>query len=249
MRTIIKITSTSLACAFFWGCAVPAMFEPSVSVRDYPEVGVENTVSIGSSLILKGKVMASQGFDLLEFMAVKGKGLNAGRRFELSPAEFVAVKEDDKYTYFESSDVDTVKSFALGMRTDVNVWDQRIPTANGSGIRIHRTTGEKEAFLLLGTSIVRVKLPETLKIEKKMVTHVDSPGFQRELLYNGKSGSTIKVLYREFKNDMARPAFTQELTYDLSESDLIGFQEVRIRVADASNIQITYTVERGFDSL
>lgn len=41
---------------------------------------------------------------------------------------------------------------------------------------------------------------------------VDMPlkgSFKQELIYNGKSKDTIKINHREFKDDMARPAFYQ----------------------------------------
>ena len=254
MNPIYRLLSILTLPIIMGGCASTTPFTPNVSFKDYPEIGKETSGSIGSSLILKSRVMAFQGFDLLESTTVKGQGLNMGGSFEFSPSEFVAVKEDEKYIYYESADIDAVKSFSLGMRTDaVNVLGDgskdRVQSLNKPGIRISRETGTMEAYVLTGRSIYRVKLPDNLRIEKKMVTHLDSPGFQRELLYNGKAGTTIKVLYREFKNDMARPAFTQELTYDLAESDLIGFQEVRIRVSKATNTSITYTVEIGFDRI
>lgn len=75
-----------------------------------------------------------------------------------------------------------------------------------------------------------------------------SPGyFQRELIYNGGSGSVIIIKYREFINDLARPAFTQDLTYDLSKSDIIGFRGARIRVLEADNISVKYKILSYFD--
>lgn len=61
-----------------------------------------------------------------------------------------------------------------------------------------------------------------------------------ELIYNGKSGDTIKVSYREFLGDMARPAFTQDLNYDLSESKVIAFKSVIIEILEATSSTIKY---------
>lgn len=67
--------------------------------------------------------------------------------------------------------------------------------------------------------------------------------FKQELIYNGKIGNTIKISYREFKNDFARPAFTQEIVYDLSESNVIGFKGMRIEVVEANNSLIKFIVK------
>ena len=67
--------------------------------------------------------------------------------------------------------------------------------------------------------------------------------FRQELVYNGKSRDTIKITYREFKDDMARPAFYQDLNYDLSESKIIGFRDIRIEVIEATNTDIKFMVK------
>jgi hypothetical protein len=49
-------------------------------------------------------------------------------------------------------------------------------------------------------------------------------------------------VYREFKDNLARPAFTQELKYDLGQSRVIGYKGARFEVLDAGNTAITYKV-------
>lgn len=64
-----------------------------------------------------------------------------------------------------------------------------------------------------------------------------------ELIYSGVSKQTIALLYREYtKDDLARPAFYQNLSYDLSESDIVAFRTFRIRVIKATNQEIRYVV-------
>lgn len=71
--------------------------------------------------------------------------------------------------------------------------------------------------------------------------------FKRELVYSGVSQNTISILYREFKNDMARPAFSQELKYDLSQGTEIGYKGARFEVLKANNTGITYMVLKPLD--
>lgn len=85
---------------------------------------------------------------------------------------------------------------------------------------------------------------------------------REELIYTGKSGSTIHVEYREFRitrgpridyeygqtarltpsDFLAAPSFYQQLTYDLSDSPTIAFRDVRIDVLKADNEKIEYKV-------
>jgi hypothetical protein len=83
------------------------------------------------------------------------------------------------------------------------------------------------------------------------VTHItesinDSQSVRKEILYDGRSGSTIKLSYREFVHDLARPAFTQELTYDISSDRVVGFRGARFGILSAGNSGIRYKVLRGF---
>lgn len=71
---------------------------------------------------------------------------------------------------------------------------------------------------------------------------------QQTLLYNGKIGNRITLSYREFSQDMARPAFTNEVTYDLSESKILGYKGARLEVLSATNTELTYRVLAGFDA-
>ncbi len=66
--------------------------------------------------------------------------------------------------------------------------------------------------------------------------------FKAELIYSGITKNTIHITYREFINDLARPAFYQELRYDLSESNLITFRSLRINVLEADNAGIKFQV-------
>lgn len=79
-------------------------------------------------------------------------------------------------------------------------------------------------------------------------THEDwrSDSFRRQLVYNGRSGLTIKLLYREFSEERIRPAFTQEVTYDLEQGETVGFKGARFQVFGASNTTIKYSVLNHF---
>ena len=71
--------------------------------------------------------------------------------------------------------------------------------------------------------------------------------FKRELVYTGISKGVISLTYREYLRDMARPAFNQDLKFDLNEGKTIGFKGARFNVIEASNIEIKYEVLKPFD--
>jgi hypothetical protein len=73
-------------------------------------------------------------------------------------------------------------------------------------------------------------------------------GFKYELIYQGLDDGTLRIAYREFRDNLARPAFSQDLTYTLSpegETE-VRFRDVIMAVHSANNSQVDYTLIRGF---
>lgn len=71
--------------------------------------------------------------------------------------------------------------------------------------------------------------------------------FQQTLLYNGRIGNRIAFGYREFSNNSARPAFNNDVTYDLDESNIIGYKGARLEIIKATNTEITYKLISSFE--
>jgi len=63
-----------------------------------------------------------------------------------------------------------------------------------------------------------------------------------EIVYTGITKDAINFLYREFtSDDMARPAFYQNLTYPI-QSKSIRFKKTKINIVNINEEKITYTV-------
>lgn len=63
-----------------------------------------------------------------------------------------------------------------------------------------------------------------------------------ELVYGGTDGKSITITYREYtSNDLARPAFFQNLVYEAGKNQ-IRFKDTVIQVEDATNERIIFTV-------
>ena len=86
-----------------------------------------------------------------------------------------------------------------------------------------------------------------LQFEKRNWTVAGSNSFQQTLLYNGKVGNKINIAYREFSSDLARPAFNNDVEYDLSESNQIGYKGALLEVIEANNQMIKYKVIKNFN--
>ena len=83
------------------------------------------------------------------------------------------------------------------------------------------------------------------------MTTVSSAGdnsFQQTLIYSGRVGDKVNIGYREFSSNVARPAFNNDVEYDLSESDTIGYRGAELQILEATNRSITYRVIRNFNA-
>ncbi|HEY8948691.1 MAG TPA: hypothetical protein VIM56_07380 [Rhizomicrobium sp.] len=80
----------------------------------------------------------------------------------------------------------------------------------------------------------------------RSVTRVEPGNFQQQLIYEGSVGNELRLSYREFHGDFARPAFTQDLTFDLAAGKTVGVKGARLEVLDVSNVGIRYRVLQPF---
>jgi hypothetical protein len=84
--------------------------------------------------------------------------------------------------------------------------------------------------------------------EGTAVMGVPDSGMRHQLIYSGIDGSTVLVAYREFslrtEGAFARPAFNQDLRYDLKKSRYVAFQDVRLTILDADNTHVNFRVDQ-----
>jgi len=83
------------------------------------------------------------------------------------------------------------------------------------------------------------------RVKKPLLT---PDSFQQTLIYSGKVGNKINISYREFSGSIARPAFNNNVEYDLSESTTIGYKGAKIEIIEATNQYIKYKVIRNFNN-
>lgn len=81
--------------------------------------------------------------------------------------------------------------------------------------------------------------------ETEAVTE-EEPEFTVQFLYQGLSKGAVKIAYREFIKGMARPAFDQDVSYELEPdgTGTIGFKGMRIKVLKANGHSISYILEQ-----
>lgn len=87
------------------------------------------------------------------------------------------------------------------------------------------------------------KLPRPLAVNKREEAIPRAGSYRNELVFLGSAGKVIRLLYREYMDDLVRPAYSQEVSYDVSKLPMeIAFRTAKFQVLELDGSSITYKV-------
>jgi hypothetical protein len=109
--------------------------------------------------------------------------------------------------------------------------------------------GKMDALAFPGHKVDKsLPAPVTYEVQEQVTSAEveDSRSYSVDVLYQGLSKGEAKISYREFKGGVARPAFTQDVSYELDAdgTGLIAFRGLRIQIIKATREGITYIVQK-----
>lgn len=232
MRALVM----GVGVALLSGCASNGPVTTYVTERNafsIPEVGTVAVATIGSELLSQG---VSSEHDVLTLRNT----INLLGGFALNPGSYPKTGESDEAIFYSATYTEGItwadgspKGYAKGgvMASPINY--------------VRYTPATNEICLQASLDMPRCADAGPVTFEKRSAVSADS--FQQTLLYNGKIGNTLTIAYREFSGGMARDAFSNEVRYDLSASDIIAYKGAQLRVIRADNTSIEYEVISNFN--
>lgn len=91
------------------------------------------------------------------------------------------------------------------------------------------------------TMFRKLKPPVPYSMVPMSLASADS--FKRVILYQGATADSLRFSYREFKDDMARPAFTEELTIPREPFPaMLAVKNLRIEAIKVGGLGLTYRI-------
>ena len=139
--------------------------------------------------------------------------------------------QDNSYLYYTT---DKLSVFDAMLGTQMSFGGLAVSHADPNIIKFH----------LNGSPTLTPKpVPLLTKME---VVDVEHPSFRQELIYNGRSADTLKVLYREDSSDILRAPFSQVVQHELKDGTTIEFKGARIAVIEATNTRLRYSILSSF---
>lgn len=220
---------------FLAGCASTPVtnYSPTTRQISEPPIGSINVANLGDELLTQGTATERQA---LYVPTTQKLGLGASVTQGLFPKS----GEKDGFEYFATmagADAGTVKY--LG----------GISGAPMSALGVLALRKSDNAICFINGFNVAVGCTAGLNFEKRnLAVTTNDNSFQQTLLYNGKVGNKINIAYREFSSNLARPAFNNDVEYDLSQSNQIGYKGALLEVIDANNQTIKYKVIKNFNT-
>lgn len=220
--TSVAIAITVLLSA----CATPKYnYAPvAISVSE-PPLNSVNVSQVGDVMLRQGKYKEQDA------IYVKTE-TSAGWAYTVYPGYYLKHGEDGVAEYYQPGGGD--EAGRVGRAALADPWES--------------VMAKKDKPVLCVVTVFNVAScgsESNFEHKKKPILSQDS--FQQTLIYSGKFGSKINIGYREFSGSIARPAFNNNVEYDLSESPVIGYKGAQIEVLEATNQHIKYKVLRNFN--
>lgn len=184
-----------------------------------------------------------------DYLVINGM-LDQGVQDKLSPIMNI---------YLQNGDPSELSAAVAELNTNLNLYDpDQIVYINSSGDPISQyeyaiRIGKDSTIEVMGSPYGGTKMQGSEHFSKTLkYTEIDScfianeDSFQQTLIYNGKDQNTLKFSYREYSNSQIRDAFTTNVTYDLNESNVIGYKNFKAEIIEADNMRIRYKIISGF---
>jgi hypothetical protein len=201
------------------------------SVLFFPETGNLATADIGQSILSKAYLTKSSGIKIPEEISEIA-----------NPPGLTTIKSGS----LPLSGSNELGKFYIDTNATYTMLGATVPVGNRAGIFIPNNTSQPSVIYHYTSSYNFGKNPIT-GIQSTIIETWGEDSFKRELIYLGVQQNTITIQYREFKNDIARPAFSQEIKYDLSQGKEIGYKGARFEITKATNTELTYKVLKPLD--
>jgi hypothetical protein len=242
LKRISLFAASTLGILLMHGCVVTSenlkrTYTPtyySASITDLPAVGEIKTVEVGESLVSKDKQITIPAIDIEQ--VIENPIENIGKKGTLTalPGRYVEKGKDAFGKYYEAK---------AG-----KILENGKPITNQLGIYVTDSDPLKTEFYVLTRDGIPLSYPKnSIPFTKSLQQTRDELSFRKELVYTGIAQNVVSLLYREFKDDTARPAFSQDLKYDLSESKIVGYRGARFEIIRATNQGLTYKTLKQLD--
>ncbi|MDZ4104389.1 MAG: hypothetical protein U1E12_22225 [Hydrogenophaga sp.] len=216
-----------LAALVLVGCAAPKHnYMPVTTDISEPPLGVVVERQVGDEMVHQGRYREHDALHVLS-------QLKPVWAYTVMPGYFLKTGSDEQGDFYR-----------IGGAGDDSGYVQKAALADPFTALMVKTDNSLCVITVLNVAACG-NVPGGFEKVKKPVTSADS--LQRTLIYNGRVGDKVNIGYREFSGNTARPAFNNNVEYDLNESREIAYRGARLQILDATNRSIKFRVISNFN--
>ena len=213
-----------------YGCASPTFnYISPVTQISFPKIGTETTVNVGDTLVSQGSFSEHDAIQVNERI-----DLGLLKPYTITKGIFLKFGESGDIEYFSINN-----GFEGG-----GTIEKSLLADPPKAIQAYKSENK-----ICGISVFNAYICATdgsYTRTKRPAAATNS--FQQSIIYSGKVGTRIKFGYREFSGNTARPAFNNDVDYDLAESKIVGYKGARIEIIEATNESIRYRLLANFNT-
>ena len=225
MRAMMVVSCVAAVIAMT-GCTSPRYnYAPETKQISEPPIGSVNVAYVGDSLLRQGMLSNVDGIKVSAPAKISWA-------YTVTPGEFKKVGNDGVNEFY----------MPAGGASSGNV-DKSALADMWQAVMAKKDSQKLCVITVFSVAACNDGMP----FERVKLNLSGDNSFQQALLYNGRVGNKINIGYRESSSNMARPAFNNDVEYDLSESKVIGYKGARVEVIDATNQMIKYRVITNFN--
>lgn len=224
---MIKNFTVLFAITLLTACAgAPRQnYMPVTTSVSEPPLNSINTTQVGDVMLKQGK--------FTEHDAIQVKKIISAGPYTIYPGMYLKTGENE-----------AIESYYPGGNNAGRV-EKAALADNWSSVLIKKGRSPEICVLTVyGTALTTCS--PAASVQKIKTNGYSEDSFQQTLIYSGRVGNKINIGYRESSNNFARPAFNNDVEYDLSESNIIGYKGAQLKIIEATNQHIKYQVIRNF---
>ena len=224
----IKVKHTLLASLiiFVTGCVTPQYnYTPQFTQISEPLIDSVNTVFVGDEMLRQGQYTPHDAIYLQDNIKINWA-------YTLLEGYYLKQGEDNISEFYEPHKGEQGGGVEKAVLADQ--WKS-----------IQAYKQKSKLCVVTIFNVASCKNSNQFKRTDKLV--VTNDNFQQTLIYSGRVGSKIKISYREFSNNYARPAFNNDVEYDLSDSNIIGYKGSKLEIIEATNEYVKYRTIKNFN--
>lgn len=229
MHIHFKVFNVLILLLLFTGCAQKVTFFSEKKIGSTPQLNIDTYADIGDSLYEEYDYVSTpvancvNAIDMSYYLGSINISTNA-------PLIKVIIGNETQYCSELKTYIDPL----------VGAFDY---VCFKSDLNSHQFTDVRVPKIMLGSWS---KLDRPIEY-KELILNTSTKGLKKELLYNGNYKGELKIQYREYLNDFARPAFYQDISYELQHGDNeVHIKGVKLLIYGQEKNKIHYKVLNGF---